>query len=81
MALTFQKMTPLFQAFDLPTSVRFYRDLLGFALISAAYRHFTEQDVQARPPKTQAYGMRQVYLKDPDGYALCFHWPVREPSP
>jgi len=28
------------------------------------------------PPKTAPYGMRQLYVRDPDGYVLCFQWPA-----
>ena len=27
-------------------------------------------------PKVAPYGMRQLWFKDPDGYGLCFQWPV-----
>ncbi len=27
-----------------------------------------------RPPKVAAYGMKQMYLHDPDGFGLCFQW-------
>ena len=32
--------------------------------------------VRAEPPRTAHYGMRQVMTEDPDGYGLCFQWPV-----
>ena len=28
------------------------------------------------PPENTPYGMRQLHLNDPDGYALCFQAPV-----
>jgi len=28
------------------------------------------------PPANMAYGMRQLHLNDPDGYALCFQAPI-----
>ena len=34
MPVTFLGATPLFLVFDVPTSVRFYRDLLGFEVVS-----------------------------------------------
>ena len=34
------------------------------------------QGVRASPPKVAPYGMRQLYLSDPDGYGLCFQHPV-----
>jgi glyoxylase I family protein len=32
----------------------------------------------AREPKVAPYGMKQLYLTDPDGYGLCFQWPVTQ---
>lgn len=32
------------------------------------------------PPVTAFYGMRQLFLKDPDGYQLCFQSPVDKDS-
>ena len=34
MPLTVQGFCPLLQVFDMPTAVRFYRDLLGFEIVS-----------------------------------------------
>lgn len=31
-----------------------------------------EKGIAAQGPKTAPYGMRQLYLRDPDGYELCF---------
>ncbi len=36
MALHVQGLTPLLQVFDMPTSVRFYRDILGFQIVSTS---------------------------------------------
>jgi glyoxylase I family protein len=36
MALTLRGITPLLQVYDMPTSVRFYRDLLGFEIVSTS---------------------------------------------
>ena len=36
MALDIQELAPLFQVFDMPTSIRFYRDLLGFELVQTS---------------------------------------------
>lgn len=127
----------LLQVFDMPTSVRFYRDLLGFEIvqtsprdgdqfdwgllqlndtelmlntayegddrpsrpdparvaahgdtclyfacpdIDAVYRHLRAQGVEVAAPQAAPYGMKQLYVTDPDGYALCFQWPTREDS-
>ena len=119
--------TTLLQVFDMPTSLRFYRDVLGFtpvtdvppddqcdwvmltlngselmlntayeaderpsapdpARIAAhrdvilyfgcddvdeAYASLRARNVAADPPKIAHYGMKQIYLRDPDGYEIC----------
>ena len=35
-----------------------------------------ERGVDVDPPITTFYGMKQVYVTDPDGYGLCFQNPV-----
>lgn len=41
----------------------------------AAYELLKSKGVQVDPPTVAYYGARQVYLRDPDGYTLCFQWP------
>lgn len=125
----------LLQVFDMPTSVRFYRDVLGFEIVQtttprrgdqfdwgllrlndtqimlntayeqderpaqadpariaahrdtslyfscpdvdAAYRHLVARGVAAEEPRIAPWGAKQVYLRDPDGYTLCFQWPTK----
>ena len=132
MAIKVEGAAPLIQVFDMPTSVAFYRDLLGFRLVNqsspgddfdwgwlklddadvmlntayekedrpskpdpkrvaahgdtafyfrcrdvdAVYEYLLSKDIECEPPKDAPYGMRQLYLKDPDGYVICFQWPV-----
>ncbi len=134
MKTEFFGVSPLLQVFDMPTAVRFYRDVLGFQLVNqsqpdeffdwcllisngaevmlntmyerehrppepdqkrtaahgdtglyfacreldAVYDHLRAQGIDLKPPKTAAYGVRQLYFKDPDGYTLCFQWPANE---
>ena len=122
----------LIQVFDMPTSLVFYRDVLGFHVISdapadgqcdwawlrsgdselmlntayeaedrppapdparirahadtalffgcddvdAVYAHLRARQIAAREPLVTSYGMKQVYLKDPDGYEICLQQPV-----
>jgi uncharacterized glyoxalase superfamily protein PhnB len=53
---------------------------LGVALyfgcpdVDAAYEHLRAQGVDMKPPKIAPYGMKQLYVRDPDGYTLCFQW-------
>lgn len=37
MALDLRGLAPLLQVFDMPASIRFYRDLLGFELVSTSH--------------------------------------------
>lgn len=30
--------------------------------------------VDVKPPTVAPYGMKQLYVRDPDGYTLCFQW-------
>lgn len=133
MAIEIRHMAPLLQVFDMPTSIAFYRDVLGFEVVTtskprgqhfdwallrlngvelmlntayeenarppvpdrvriaahddtaiyfgcpdvdAAYAHLQARGVAADAPKVAHYGMKQLYLHDPDGYNLCFQWPA-----
>ena len=38
----------------------------------AAYAYLCAKGVSAKAPIVTGYGMKQVYLSDPDGYNLCF---------
>jgi glyoxylase I family protein len=126
----------LLQVFDMPASVRFYRDVLGFEIVStsaregdqfdwgllrlndahvmlntayeqdsrpaqpdsarvsahndtclyfacpdldAAYHHLRAHGIDVKEPKVAPYGMKQLYLTDPDGYNLCFQWTAALP--
>jgi catechol 2,3-dioxygenase-like lactoylglutathione lyase family enzyme len=140
MSVDFSHMTTLLSVFDMPTALKFYRDILGFVVIqdtgqgdesgwvmlqksgvtvmlNTAYddderpaapnpaHHSVHQDtclyflcsdpqvtyeflkskgLQLDPPKVAYYGMNQLYLRDPDGYTLCFQAPAEsdhgEPS-
>ncbi len=42
--------------------------------VDAAYRHLVEKGVNVEPPKVAWYGMKQLCLKDPDGFGICFQW-------
>lgn len=124
-------MSPLIEVFNMPRALAFYRDVLGFEVVSdsgngddsswvwlrlqgvdlmlndqyepghvpaappderikwhhdtsfyfgadpdAAYEYLRSKGVELQPPENAPYGMRQLYLKDPDGYNLCFQSPV-----
>jgi hypothetical protein len=44
----------------------------------AVYEYLQSQNIDLKPPKDAPYGMRQLYLHDPDGYNLCFQQPVNK---
>ena len=131
MAIEIRGMSPLLEVFDMPTSLAFYRDKLGFAVtadsgkgdnsdwvmlelgsarlmlntayeeaerpdmpdperisahtdtciyfgcpdVDAAYEHLRANEIQCKPPSVAPYGMKQLYVRDPDNYNLCFQWP------
>jgi glyoxylase I family protein len=136
MAIEVQGVCPYFEVYDMPVSIRFYRDKLGFEIVSTsphrggdkdrfhwcwlrlgtaeimlntayefdeerppigdylkeyshrgiclylgcpdvdgAYAEFVAKGVDIdKPPKVAPYGMKQMYLRDPDGFRLCFQW-------
>jgi glyoxylase I family protein len=43
----------------------------------AVYEYLRGKGVEVKPPKIAPYGMKQLYLKDPDGYNVCFQCPVK----
>lgn len=135
MSIEIDGVCALLQVFDMPTSVRFYRDVLGFEIhqtspregdqfdwgwlrlnnanlmlntayeqddrpehpdptrfeahrdtclyfgapdVDAVYRHLLEHGIAVEEPKVAPYGMKQLYVEDPDRYLLCFQWPAQE---
>ena len=42
--------------------------------VDAVYAHLRAKGVEVKEPKVAPYGMKQLYLHDPDGYGLCFQW-------
>ena len=133
--ITVEGMAPLFEVFDMPSSLLFYRDMLGFILVDqsqpelkddcdwamlrlndavlmlntayerqsrpasadprrvaahtdtsaffgcpdveAAYQYLLSKGVDVKNPITTKYGWKAIYINDPDGYSLCFHWPAK----
>jgi len=131
MAIDVRGMAPLLQVFDMPTSIKFYCEQLGFEIagsdgkqaphfdwvllrlngvelmlntayeaanrppkpdpariaahrdasiyfscpdVDGTFAHLRGMGVKAKEPKVAPYGMKQLYLTDPDGYILCFQW-------
>jgi glyoxylase I family protein len=127
-------MAPLLQVFDMQRSVGFYRDVLGFKLVSTSqpgpdfywallerdgvelmlntaydegkrppnpdpkrvaahddtclyfscpnvdgmYAQLSAKNVKLSPPSVAPYGMKQLYLRDPDGFGICFQWAANQ---
>ena len=42
--ITIKGLAPLFQVFDMPTSIRFYRDVLGFAITAKSNHQYSHED-------------------------------------
>lgn len=128
MSLKLNGIVTLLQVFDMPTSLHFYRDLLGFGVVQqsqpvddcgwawlrlddaeimlntayedgcrpaepdasrvqahqdtllyigcsdvdAVYEFIRAKGIPAAEPKNAPYGMRQLYIRDPDGFGICF---------
>ena len=138
MAYELRYLAPLLEVYDMPTSLRFYRDILGFEVVAtdgqpreadqnwvllerdeiqimlntryeadarppkpdrkrleahddaalffscpdvdAVYRDLRGKGIDVAPPKVAPYGMKQLSLHDPDGFGICYQWPVNEAS-
>lgn len=132
MAIDIRGLAPLLEVFDMPASIHFYRDLLGFEVgstsgpgdncgwsllrlngvelmlntaydegkrparpdparvaahadttlffgcadLDGAYRLLRAHGFDVKEPAVAYYGMRQLSVRDPDGYGLCFQWPA-----
>lgn len=133
MGIEIRGMAPMLQVFDMPTSIAFYREVLGFEVVSSskprgehfdwallrlngvelmlntayeqdarppepdpariaghddttiflgcpdvdgAYGYLRSRGENVKPPQVAPYGMKQLYVRDPDGYNLCFQWPA-----
>jgi glyoxylase I family protein len=48
----------------------------GWEDLDGLYAELREKGVKLNAPKVAPYGMKQLYVTDPDGFGLCFQWPV-----
>jgi glyoxylase I family protein len=46
----------------------------GAPEVGAVYDHLRAKGIKAKEPKVAPYGMKQLFLRDPDGFGLCFQW-------
>ena len=44
--------------------------------VEMAYNHMLAAGGAVEPPSITGYGFKAVYVKDPDGFFLCFQWPA-----
>jgi glyoxylase I family protein len=40
--------------------------------VDAAYSHLCDKGLSVEAPHVAPYGVKQLYVRDPDGYVLCF---------
>ncbi len=60
-----------------PARVAWHRDtILYFACrdVDGACAYLRSRGVPVEEPEVAYYGMKQMYVTDPDGYKLCFQW-------
>lgn len=46
----------------------------GAPNVDAVYSHLLARGVNVNEPTVAPYGMKQLYVHDPDGFSLCFQW-------
>lgn len=49
---------------------------IGAPDIDAVYAHLCAHGIPVEAPKVAPYGMKQLSLRDPDGFGICFQWPA-----
>ena len=54
---------------------------IGCPDVDAACATLRALGLAVKDPVVAPYGMKQLYLSDPDGFHLCFQWPAKEESP
>jgi catechol 2,3-dioxygenase-like lactoylglutathione lyase family enzyme len=42
--------------------------------VDAVHAHLRAKGIDVKEPTVAPYGMKQLYLRDPDGFGLCFQW-------
>ena len=47
---------------------------IGCPDVEAAYEYLRDKGIDVAKPKIAWYGMKQMYLKDPDGFGICLQW-------
>jgi glyoxylase I family protein len=44
--------------------------------VEDAYRVLVDRGLSIDAPSITKYNYKAIYIQDPDGYMLCFHWPM-----
>jgi catechol 2,3-dioxygenase-like lactoylglutathione lyase family enzyme len=128
-------MAPYLQVYDMPASLKFYRDQLGFQIVTQSQpglgddcdwvllkwnetelmlntiyekpgrppvpdparaighsdvvlyfscpdidgmsTHLRSKGLDIKEPQITGYHFKAIQFSDPDGYGICFHWPVK----
>jgi catechol 2,3-dioxygenase-like lactoylglutathione lyase family enzyme len=47
---------------------------IGAPDVDAVCRHLQSSGIDVNPPTVAHYGMKQLFVRDPDGFGLCFQW-------
>ncbi len=64
-----------------PTRMAAHSDTIlffGCEDLDAVYHHLRAHGLPVKEPKIAPYGMKQLYVTDPDAYELCFQWPATQ---
>ena len=46
----------------------------GAPEVDAVYAYLRAKGIDVKEPTVAPYGMKQLFLRDPDGFELCFQW-------
>ena len=60
-----------------PLRVATHRDValfFGAPDVDAVYAHLRGSRIDVHEPTIAPYGMKQLFVHDPDGFELCFQW-------
>ena len=42
------------------------------------YAELSDRGLQLEPPSAEYYGMKQLFVPEPDGYSICFESPTED---
>ena len=48
----------------------------GCPNVNELYKQLSAKGIKMKEPVVTSYGFKAIYLNDPDGYRICYHWPV-----